>query len=105
MLSNIESVIQQIGERYIADLRMLNEEFHRFYHVQLDAKDEQIAELNQRLQAAERACEALEAQIQHLKHAGARYVATLRALSDELGQQVDFPEHDALEAREHGETT
>lgn len=91
-LAEIEQVIDRIGTRYIADLRTLSEEFGRFYEAQLTAKDEQIAELSQRLELAERERDKLEAQLQELKHTSARYIANLRALSEELTQHIDSTE-------------
>ncbi len=91
-LVEIEQLIDRIGARYIADLRTLSEEFGRFYEAQLTAKDEQIAELSQRLETAERERAELEAQIHDLKRTSARYIANLRALSEELSQHIDSTE-------------
>jgi chromosome segregation ATPase len=109
----IDQLIEQIGARYIADLQALSEQFGRFYAAQLAVKDQQLAELQQRLEMAEREratqhaqltelqqrLETAErerdthaAQMRELKRAGARYIADLRALSDQLSEHVDLSE-------------
>jgi chromosome segregation ATPase len=109
----IEQLIEQIGARYIADLRALSEQFSRFYDAQLAVKNRQLAELRerletaererdrgnellaklqQRLETAERERETNAAQMRELKRASARYIADLRALSEQLSQQVDLSE-------------
>jgi len=88
----IEQLIEEIGGRYIADLQALSEEFSRFYGAQLALKDDQIAKLQQRLETAERERDTNAAQMRELKRASARYVADLRALSDQLSQHVDLSE-------------
>jgi predicted nucleic acid-binding Zn-ribbon protein len=109
----IDQLIDQIGVRYIADLQALSEQFGRFYAAQLAVKDqqlaelqqhleaaererntrdEQLAELQQRLEAAERERDANAAQMRELKRASARYIADLRALSDQLSERVDLSE-------------
>jgi hypothetical protein len=97
----IEQVIERIGERYITDLRMLSEEFHRFYTAQLTAKDEQIAELSQRVEATERERDALEARLHELRRASERYLADLHTLSGEFGRHEG--DRDASETRNPGE--
>src|SRR5215216_997256 len=82
--TQIEQLIERIGERYIADLRTLSEEIARFYEARLIAKDEQIAELSRRVEAAERERNALEARIHDLKLASERYIADVQALGEEL---------------------
>jgi hypothetical protein len=88
--SKLDQLLEQVGTRYIADLRALSEEFGRFYAVQLAAKDEEIAELRQRLEAAERERDTRELQMRELKRASARYIADLRALSEDLSRSVNF---------------
>lgn len=109
----IDKLIDQIGARYIADLQALSEQFGRFYAAQLavkdqqlaelqqrletaererDTRDEQLAELQQRLDTAEHERDASAAQMRELKHASARYIADLRALSDQLSERVDLSE-------------
>ena len=117
MASEIEQVIGQIGARYVADLRALSDEFNRFYSAELDAKnqqiaaldqthraqlarrDEQIAELVRRVKAAEDERDALEARARQFTHASTRYVADLQALSEDLGRRVEAAEREGLEAR------
>jgi chromosome segregation ATPase len=109
----IDQLIDQIGARYIADLQALSEQFGRFYAAQLavkdqqfaelqqrletaererDMRDEQLAELQQRLETAERERDTNAAQMRELKRASARYIADLRTLSDQLSQHVDLSE-------------
>jgi predicted nucleic acid-binding Zn-ribbon protein len=109
----IDQLIDQIGARYIADLQALSEQFGRFYAAQLavkdqqfaelqqrletaererDTRDDQLAELQQRLETAERERDTNAAQMRELKRASARYIADLRALSDQLSQHVDLSE-------------
>jgi hypothetical protein len=90
--AKLDQVLEQIGARYIADLRALSEEFDRHYATQLAAKDQQIAELQRRLETAERTRDAREAQIRELKRASARYIADLRAMSEDLSRHVDLSE-------------
>jgi chromosome segregation ATPase len=92
----IEQVIEQIGARYITDLRMLSEAFHQLYAAQLQAKEAHIAELTQRVEAVERERDALQAQLRELKHTSAMYLDNLRAMSEELSR--------AMEAANHGHT-
>ncbi len=91
-LAEIEQLIDRIGARYIADLRMLSEEFGHFYEAQLAAKDQQIVELSRRLAAVERERDELAAQLHEFKRTSARYLANLRALSEELSRQMDSTE-------------
>lgn len=109
----IDQLIEQIGTRYIADLQALSEQFGRFYDAQLAVKaqqivelqerlltaererdrgDQQIAQLQQRLETAERERDNNTAQMRELRRASAGYAADLRALSDQLTQQVDLSE-------------
>ena len=90
--TRLEQLLEQIGARYIADLRALSEEFDRYYTAHLAAKDQQIAELQQRLEATERERDTREAQMRELKRASARYIAELRAMSEELSRRVDLSE-------------
>jgi hypothetical protein len=91
-LTRLEQVIDRIGASYLADLRTLSEEFGQFYEAQLSAKDEQIAELSQRLEATERERDALEVQVQEFKRTSAKYSANLRTLSEELSRYTDSTE-------------
>ncbi len=84
-LAEIEQIIEHIGARYITDLRMLSEEVRRYYEAQLTAKDEQIENLRQRLEAGERERAKLEAHMSDLK----RYLAHMQTLSEELSQHLD----------------
>jgi len=93
-LAALERVIERVGARYIADLRELSEEFSRFYEAQLQAKDEQIAELVQRARDAERAKDEAAARLDELRDARARQVAEVRALSEELIRRITEAEHD-----------
>jgi len=104
MPSEIEQLIERIGARYIDDLRTLSEQFGRFYDAQLTAKDEQIADLSQRLEVAERQRDTLEAQHQELKRTSASYVANLRTMSEELSRHLEYTEdeHDASKAPNQG---
>ncbi len=97
----IEQTIERVGARYVDDLRMLSAEFGRFYDAQLAAKDEQIADLQLRLEQAERERDTLAGRLQELKHTGERYVMDLRALSAELSRRVEDAERErtALEPR------
>ena len=90
--SKLDQLLEQIGAHYIADLRTLSDEFGRFYEVQLAAKDEQITQLHRRLETAERERDTREAQMRELKRASARYIAELRALSEDLSQRMDLAE-------------
>jgi len=106
----IEQLIEQIGARYIADLQALSEQFGRLYDAQLAMKDQQIVELQQRLltaererasqddqlaklqqrlETAERERDTNATQMRELKRTSARYIADLRALSDQLSEQVN----------------
>ena len=93
-LAALERVIERVGARYIADLRELSEEFSRFYDAQLQAKDERIAELIQRVEVAERAKDDAAARLDELRHARSRQVAEMRALSEELIQRITEAERD-----------
>jgi chromosome segregation ATPase len=100
-VSEIEQTIERVGARYVDDLRMLSAEFGRFYDAKLVAKDEQIADLQLRLEQAERERDTLAGRLQELKHTGERYVTDLRALSAELSRRVEDAERErtALEPR------
>src|SRR5947207_15152561 len=78
----IEQLIERIGARYIADLRVLSEEFGRFYDAQLAEKDVRIAELSRHVEVAEHERDALERRIYDLQRSGERYIADLRALGE-----------------------
>jgi hypothetical protein len=90
--AEIEQVIEQIGTRYIADLRTLNECFIRFYEARLVAKDEELAELRRRIEAIESERDAREAELRDLRRVSARYIADLRTLGEELSRRVELNE-------------
>jgi hypothetical protein len=59
--ASIDEALERIGSRYLADLvGALAAEVERRFETQLMAKDEQISELNKRVQAAEQQHEELE---------------------------------------------
>src|SRR3712207_6435265 len=91
-LTELEQVIDRVGTRYIDDLRLLSEAFHQFYATQLAERDEQIAVLSQRVAATERERNELATQLHELRQTSARYIANLRALSEELSRQMDRPD-------------
>jgi chromosome segregation ATPase len=91
-LTEIEQTIERIGARYIADLRALSAEFSEFYAAQLAAKDEQIAALTRRAEAATRANDELAAQAAELQRAHDVLVAQLdeaQAAHDDLSARLD----------------
>ena len=116
-LAEIGQVIEQIGARYTADLRSLSQAFAEVYEDQLAAKDEQLAELTRRAEAAERELEARAARIRALERVNAA-VADLQALSEEVhrrltavGRELGHESRaegghgdNASEERGHGET-
>jgi chromosome segregation ATPase len=77
-----------MGTRCIADLRMLGEKLAQLYGGPLAAKNEQIMELRQHVEAAERQRDALEAQIREIKRSGVKYLTTLRSLSEQLSRRI-----------------
>jgi len=103
-LTEIEQIIEKIGANYITDLRMLSQEFHRFYTAELTAKDARITELSQRLEAVEHERDVLETRIRELKDASERYISHLQSLTKEFsGETEPTPgEPGALEVRERG---
>ena len=86
-LAEIGQVIEQIGARYTADLRSLSQAFAEVYEDLLAARDEQIAELTRRAEAAERELEARAARIRALERVNAA-VADLQALSEEVHRRL-----------------
>jgi hypothetical protein len=101
----IEQTIEQVGARYIEDLRMLSKEFERFYEAQLAAKDARIAELSRLVKAADRERDTLEQRLRDLQRSGERYITDLRALSQELSRRLEVGEDEdtALEERSVGQ--
>ncbi|MDP9371612.1 MAG: hypothetical protein M3Q65_03980 [Chloroflexota bacterium] len=93
-LGEIEQTIERIGARYVDDLRMLSAEFGRFYDTQLAAKDGQIADLQRRLETAERERDTLADRLQEVRQTGDRYVADLRALSEELQRRAEHADRE-----------
>jgi hypothetical protein len=85
----LRSTFERVGARYLDDLLTLNEEFRRFYEGQLAAKDERIAELTRRLDAAERAGSEAEARTRELQASVDHYVATMRAVYEGLTRDLD----------------
>ena len=109
----IEQAIEQIGARYITDLRILSDTFSQFYGELLASKDVRIAALDQRVEAlerersenlsvlalkndqiaqlmrraedAERDRAARDAQIRAFEEIGTRYIADLQHLTSQLG--------------------
>ena len=84
----IEHLLDRIGARRLADLRELCDAFGRVYAAELAAKDEQIAELQRRADAAAREREALAAHAQELERVNTRQAAELRALSAEVAGRL-----------------
>ena len=54
MPAELEQLIERIGARYIADVQLLSDAFHRFYAAQLTQQEQQIRVLSQRLEIIER---------------------------------------------------
>jgi len=61
--AEIEQVLEQIGARYIADLRILSEKFSQFYGTFLAEKDTQITQLGRSVEAIEHERDAYRAQV------------------------------------------
>lgn len=99
--ADIEQAIERIGARYIADLRTLSNQFSRFYHAQLAAKDQQIAELRQRLESVGRERALLEAQVHDLKQIGAKYIADMHVLSEELSRHIENQAYTPADGKAH----
>jgi chromosome segregation ATPase len=89
MLGDVEQLIEQIGTRYIDDLRMLSAQFKRLYEAQLAAKDERIAVLQSQLRSMEQERAVLEERLEELQQTGKQYVANLHALSDDLRRHIE----------------
>ena len=98
-MAEIELLIEQIGARYVADLRELSQAFGRFYETRLDAKEDQLATMTRRAEAAERTCATLEVQLTDLRQARAHQAAELRALSEDLIRRAAEAERDAPDER------
>jgi len=60
--AEIEQAVERTGERYIADIASMFDRVDGLYRAQLDAKDETIAELRRRAEAAESRLSELEEQ-------------------------------------------
>ena len=60
--AEIEQAVERTGERYVADMASMFDRVDGLYRAQLDAKDETIAELRRRAEAAESRLSELEAQ-------------------------------------------
>jgi ABC-type phosphate transport system auxiliary subunit len=88
-LARVEQLIDQIGLRYVADLRVLSEELARFYAEQLAEKEAEVVLLCQRVEVSERENETLTARLAELQDIDAQYAANLRALSEEFSQRVE----------------
>jgi predicted nuclease with TOPRIM domain len=93
--NSIEQVIEDIGARYVSDLRMLTEEISRFYQVELSAKDQQIAEKEEQivqvqaqLKRVEQEHAALTERLREQEQFNARYVSELRAWTEELNRRI-----------------
>jgi len=96
--ADVEQVIEGLGIRYMADLRMLSEKLNRLHTAQLTAKDEQIAQLNRRVEAAERERDTLAVRLRERARIDARYISDLRALNGKFSWPMEAAEreHDAL---------
>jgi membrane protease YdiL (CAAX protease family) len=94
----IEQVIEQIGERHIADLRLLSERLQQLYAGRLSAKNEHIAELSLRVEIVEHERDDLEARMHGLHWASERHIADLQVLSENLSRHAG--ESDAFETQE-----
>lgn len=90
---SIEQVIEDIGSRYVADLRMLTEEISRFYLTQLAEKDEQLAQSQQRLATVEQERAMIAARLHDQEQFNTRYVAELRAWTEELNRRIATAEY------------
>jgi membrane protease YdiL (CAAX protease family) len=93
----IEQVIEQIGARYVANLRTLSEKLHRFYTGQLTVKDREILELSRRLEVAERERDELASLVREFRRMSEQYIAHWQALKEESS-------HDAESTRDEPDT-
>ncbi len=93
-LGEIEQTMDRISARYVDDLRTLSAAFSRLYDAQLAAKDGQIADLQRRLEAAERERDTLADRLQEVRQTGDRYVTDLRALSEELQRRAEHADRE-----------
>lgn len=96
-LADLEAAIARVGERYVADLRELSQQFGRYYGAQLAAKDEELADLSRRLRTIERERDDLQSQVRQLRLANVRYSADLRAFAEQISRHLDGAESGAAE--------
>jgi chromosome segregation ATPase len=86
----IEQALEQVGTRYLADLRMLSEKFGQFYGPLLDKRDAQIAELGRQLEIAEHERDEqsalLEAQNEQIAELSRRLEEAERELADQAAR-------------------
>ena len=85
----LRRTLERVGARYLADLQTLSEEFRQIYEGQLAAKDERLAELTRRLDAAERAGGEAEGRIRELQASLDHYLATMHAVYEDLSRHLD----------------
>jgi hypothetical protein len=84
--AEIEQVLEQIGERNIADLRILSEKFNQFYSALLTEKDTQMTQL----------CRSVAA----IEHERDEYQAQLIAQNAQIAQLIERAEMTELELAE-----
>jgi predicted nucleic acid-binding Zn-ribbon protein len=89
-LVDVERAIEQASTRYIADLRALSETFRQYYAaqltIQLAAKEEQLAGLEERAAVVEQERNALAARVDELQRTEGQRVAELQALHEALNR-------------------
>ncbi len=83
-MGNLEQLIEQIGRRYIGDLRKVVEEVSRLYLAELAAKEQQIAELAQRIDTIGRERDCLEARLRERDQSASQYQSALKVVREQL---------------------
>lgn len=89
-----------MGAQYVANLRSLSAELGRLTTDELAEKDEQVAELVQRLEAVERERDELRCRLDRLHLSATRWAADLRALGEELARGADKLEQGMTEVEQ-----
>lgn len=90
--TGVERVIEDIGARYVDDLRRLSEHLSRAYEAQLAAKDEEIAQLIRRLEIAETSRSILEGRLHAYERARAYYLTQMQEWNAEFSKRIAVAE-------------
>jgi hypothetical protein len=86
--TDLERLLDRIGERYLADLRELHDAFEQVYAPQLAEKEAEAGRLREQIARLERERDDLTLRVAELEQARTRLIADVEAMRDDLSGKL-----------------